>query len=363
MVITFPHMGKAYISIKALLDELGVKMVMPPPISKKTLETGTRLSPEMACLPLKINIGNYIESIKQGADTIIITGSCGPCRFGYYGVVQKEILNDLGYHADVLILDPPNGNWKAFLERIQRVAGGQPWRRVAKAFVLASRVVEAVDELLELSLKKRCREQDRGSTDWLLQRFERELREVHGAHSILQLIKHYADLMDNVAERKNIRPLKIGIVGEIYTIIEPYVNMEVEKKLGSMGAEVYRGITVNSWVKDHLSFNIKRKRENRRILKKAKPYLDLCIGGHAWQTIANAVHYADIGLDGVIQILPFGCMPEIVAESILPRVAEEKNIPIMTLTVDEMTGEAGCRTRLEAFTDLLEQKRGIGHEK
>src|SRR5690554_4299806 len=107
MVITFPHMGKAYIPVKVLFEDLNVKAIVPPSISKETLEIGTKLSPEMACLPLKINIGNYIESIKQGADTIVLTGSCGPCRFGYYGVVQKEILKDQGYDVDVVILDAP----------------------------------------------------------------------------------------------------------------------------------------------------------------------------------------------------------------------------------------------------------------
>ena len=62
-------------------------------------------------------------------------------------------------------------------------------------------------------------------------------------------------------------------------------------------------------------------------------------------------------MDGAIQIFPMGCMPEIVAKSILPTVSREKNLPVLTLVVDEMTGEAGYMTRIEAFTDLLERRR------
>lgn len=120
MVITFPHMGKVYISVKALFDDLRVRTVIPPPISKKTLEIGTKLSPEMACLPLKINMGNYIEAIKEGADTIVLTGSCGPCRFGYYGVVEKDILKDLGYDIEVVILDAPKTGHLNFINNIKR---------------------------------------------------------------------------------------------------------------------------------------------------------------------------------------------------------------------------------------------------
>lgn len=52
-----------------------------------------------------------------------------------------------------------------------------------------------------------------------------------------------------------------------------------------------------------------------------------------------------------------GCMPEIVSKAILPSISKDKNFPIMTLVVDEMTGEAGYLTRIEAFVDLLERRR------
>ena len=104
MIITFPHMGQVYIPLKALFDDLGVSVIIPPPVSNKTLEIGTLIAPEMACLPMKINLGNYIQSIEKGADTVVLTGSCGPCRFGYYGIVEQEILQDQGYHVDMVIL-------------------------------------------------------------------------------------------------------------------------------------------------------------------------------------------------------------------------------------------------------------------
>ena len=49
-------------------------------------------------------------------------------------------------------------------------------------------------------------------------------------------------------------------------------------------------------------------------------------------------------------------MPEIVADSILPQIRKDFNIPVMTLIVDEMTGEAGYMTRIDAFVDMLLRK-------
>ncbi len=62
-------------------------------------------------------------------------------------------------------------------------------------------------------------------------------------------------------------------------------------------------------------------------------------------------------LMGVIQLAPFSCIPEIVAKGILPRVSEIEDIPVMTIFLDEMMGKAGMQTRLEAFVDLLSQRR------
>jgi predicted nucleotide-binding protein (sugar kinase/HSP70/actin superfamily) len=102
------------------------------------------------------------------------------------------------------------------------------------------------------------------------------------------------------------------------------------------------------------SFHLPR---DLRYVGAARPYLGAMIGGHALETIGNSMIYASNGFDGIIQIYPFSCMPEIVAQSILPKVENETGIPVMTLIIDEMTGEAGYLTRVEAFMDLLSRRR------
>ena len=357
MVITFPHMGKVYIPVKALFDELGVDIVIPPKINKNTLEIGLKSCPEMACLPLKVTMGNYVESIKRGADTIVLSGSCGPCRFGYYGVVQKEILRDMGYDVDVVILDPPREGIKEFFQRIKKISANSSLYDGLRAVQKAFKVSEETEGLLQLVLRQRCREINKGDTERILSKFEEKVRKTRGANGILECIDDAKMQLENIEIDNLAKPIKIGLVGEIYTIIEPYVNLDIEKRLGDMGVEVHRKMTVDSWVKYHLAPDIKHRRRQKQILEQAKDYLDLCIGGHAWETVAHTLNYAREEIDGIIQIMPFGCMPEIVAESILPTLAKDEDIPVMTLVVDELTGEAGYQTRLEAFVDLLQLER------
>ena len=87
MQVTFAMMGDFSIPLKSLFQNLGHGVIPPPPVTGNTIRLGARHSPELACYPLKVNIGNYIESLERGADTIVMAGGVGPCRFGYYAQV------------------------------------------------------------------------------------------------------------------------------------------------------------------------------------------------------------------------------------------------------------------------------------
>ena len=68
--------------------------------------------------------------------------------------------------------------------------------------------------------------------------------------------------------------------------------------------------------------------------------------------------YARNGFDGIIHLAPFTCMPEIVAENIMPSTKED--IPVLAVTCDEQQSKQGMLTRLEAFTDLIGFRRRRG---
>ncbi|WHH60181.1 CoA protein activase [Petroclostridium sp. X23] len=360
MKTTFPHMGNTNIVVKALFDYLGIEFIVPPACSKRTLEIGTKHAPEMACLPLKVNIGNFIEAMEKGADTIVMTGGCGPCRFGYYAEVQKEILKDLGYEVEMITLEMPDGDIKEFFRRIRRLIGSQSMLKVPMAINKATKVAVELDRLDKLSFHTRPREKVKGKTDWVMRKFQHQVNKVHGPDSIIKLIHAAQKELNMIDIDQSFKPLKIGIVGEIYTVIEPFTNFKIERMLGDMGIEVDRSLNISGWIIEHMIKPALHLRKNRPYEKAAEPYLNSMIGGHAQETIGSSVLYAQQGYDGVIQVYPFTCMPEIVAESILPAVSNDLNIPILTLIIDELTGEAGYKTRIEAFTDMLVRRRERG---
>ncbi len=65
------------------------------------------------------------------------------------------------------------------------------------------------------------------------------------------------------------------------------------------------------------------------------------------------------GFDGIIHLMPFTCMPEIMAQNVMPGVTRNYDIPMLPITLDEQMGRAGFVTRIEAFVDLMERRRRL----
>lgn len=357
MKVTFPHMGYMYISLKGMLEYLGIEVVAPPPCSKKTLTLGVKNSPEFACLPLKLNIGNFLEARELGADTIMMAGGCGPCRFGYYAYVENEILKDLKVDFNLVVMEPPEKHIGELLGRIRRITGNRPWLQVIKALRFGYLKARAVDEIERLSYQLRPRELIHGDTDRAMQRAIQLIDDVKTPEKLGRSLHEAIAMMRKVAADLDKPALKVALIGEIYTLLEPFSNVNIERHLGYLGVEVERSMMLSEWINDHLFMGLVRGvPSSKRFKKLASPYLNHFVGGHGEETVGAAVWYAQQGFAGAIQVLPFTCMPEIVAQSILPRVSGDTGMPIMTLIMDEHAGEAGMVTRLEAFVDLLQRR-------
>ena len=70
-------------------------------------------------------------------------------------------------------------------------------------------------------------------------------------------------------------------------------------------------------------------------------------------------YFQDERIDGVITITAFGCGPDSLMIEDIKRKAKNYNKPLLNLTIDEHTGEAGFITRIEAFCDMLYRKKRV----
>jgi predicted nucleotide-binding protein (sugar kinase/HSP70/actin superfamily) len=352
---TFPHMGTMYVAVESLLEGLGHEVVVPPPITERTISLGQHGAPETACLPLKINLGNYIEAMENGAEVILMGGGVGPCRFGYYAEVQREILKDAGYNFEMMVLEPPKGQLSLAWQRFKPLLTKASISEAIAAVRLAWAKAQIVDDIEKLTHQVRAYETVRGSATTARSKAITMLRQAKNTRDLPRLVEEIKALFQQVPVDPQRQPV-IGLVGEIYVMLEPFANRHLERLLGEMGVLVRRSAFLSDWLRGQF-FNLLRFDVQKKARLLAGPYLPHFVGGHGLESVADSVNYANNRVDGIIHVAPFTCMPEIVAQSILPKVSADLDVPIMTLVVDEHSAEAGIITRLEAFTDMVRRRR------
>jgi predicted nucleotide-binding protein (sugar kinase/HSP70/actin superfamily) len=355
--ITFPHMGNLYIPFKLLFSHLGLEVVVPPPFSKETMNLAVKHSPEGACLPFKLTLGNYIQALELGADTIFMGQGYGLCRFGFYTEVQHKVLKQLGYDCQMLLVDISQNPFKDLIFKLRRISG-KSWFRVLGAVRLALVAIKVLDNLERLLYKVRPREVHKGESTKVYRAVLARLEAADSVDSVRQIGTDGMKQLAKVEQCFEKTPLRVGILGEFYVVLEPFTSSDIEQRLGEMGVEVTKFLYPSDWVSFHMFMKVfKIFREHKSAAEAAKPYLAYNVSGDALQTIGQTILCAEEGYDGIVQLYPFTCMPEIVAKHMLPKVSNDFNIPVLSLGLDEHSGNAGFVTRLEAFTDLLSRQK------
>lgn len=352
--VSFAHMGYSYLGFKQLVEEMGFEAVVPANPSPATLDLGVQYAPEFACIPFKTVLGTYLEVLNRGAEMIITSGGVGPCRAGLYGLLHEKILRSLGYNFELFIFDPPLTGLGPFFWKLRRVLkeAHLSWLAFIEVVRRAWAKLKLLDELEQMAAYTRPYEIKRGATTRAFNRCLEIIDRARSRKEIAAAREECRELLQSVPRDPERRPLRIGLVGEIYVLLEPFMNLDIEKTLGELGVITHRSIYLTNYTTTDV---LAHGTEDIRQL--AHPYLNQFVGGHGQSSVGETILYARNGFDGVIQLAPFTCIPEIVAKSILPRVSRDFNIPVLSLTIDEQTGRAGVETRLEAFVDLLRQRR------
>jgi len=343
--VTFPRWGNSTIAITTFLRQLGLEVIPPEKTNSQSVAEGVKLSPEMFCFPLKVTLGNYLAALRKGANTIFMTQNVGgSCRQRYYGRIQEKALKDNDWEVDFvdLKLSP-----KDLYLTIKKVSGAS-FLKIMRAIRFFFRELRLIEKIERLAHYYRPREIEKGKTDrilqWSLAGFEKLDKEKDFPKMKRKILKKFSEIEIN--KNKNIP--KVALIGEIYTVCDPAINYEIEQKLGKEGIEIHREMDITYHLKKGI-FPWK----DWIIQRKIKPYLKSTVGGHGRDAIYEMLHYVKKDFDGVIHLLPFGCMPEVVVRPILEKIHQESGIPFLSLSLDEQVAEAGIDTRLEAFVDLI----------
>jgi len=296
VVIGLPRLGIYSNITKQLFETLGCQVVMPNKVSQEIIKPGVMNSPDMICYPYKVTLGQEIWNLEHGATDLIMFNTRGRCRFRHYHQLQEHTLRNLGYNFIMHTISATN-----FFPVLMKLTGASPFR-------LTRAMLEALSRIREID------------------------RQAYNNNS----------------------SIKIGIVGEIYTMLESDINFDIVQKLQRMGVAVDMSLTLSHWFKKELKLDFFEKREEKR---EAKQLLNEPIGGHGFESIYNTIYYGKNGFDGVIHLLPLSCAPESIIEVLVDQVADKYNIALYRFPIDESNFEQGFLTRLETFVAMIKRKR------
>ena len=362
--VAFPHMGNVCIAWAAALRKLGIEPFIPPHTNKRTLELANKYSPESVCLPYKLILGNFLQAIEKDVDYVAMISSPGICRLGEYGQSIRNVLKDMGFeskYTELQLYDGFNGMYKFMTE----LSGIKNPILIMKSINLAIRIVFVLDKLENLFSYYRAREIKIGTAE---KHFNRALALISDVNNTKELIRAEKEAIQEIKKTEidaNREVVTVDITGEIFLVQDPFSNQNIEKELGRMGVQTRRSLTVSSFLKDAIIPKCFKKGETHleRAFRMAKPYLMRDIGGDALESVSDVAYANERGIDGIIHVSPFTCMPEIMSQNIFPAMRENCEIPLLTLIMDEQTGRAGYITRLEAFVDLMKRRKFIKKKK
>lgn len=349
-IISFPHLGNYHVPIEFLLTHLfpNHKIQSSPPITKRTLELGSRYSPDFVCIPFKYNLGNYIEALENGANILIQSG--GGCRYGYYGEIQRELLKELGYDFEFIYVLSNDVNPIKLYQICKNLNPELTVYRFAYFFKLTFKMVTEMDRIETYIRENIGFETEKNSFENLHKSFLKELSTVQNFKTLNSTVLKYEKEFKNLKIYKPKEYLKVGLVGELYTLMEPFSNFFIEKELAKYKIVISRFTT--------MSFLLFEKTKSfKKIMKDASGYLKYPIGADGTDSVANSKLLAEKGYDGLIHVKPFGCTPEVNAMPMLQNISKEYKIPILYFSFDSQTAETGIKTRLEAFNDMIVMRK------
>ena len=360
MILSFPNMGPNWVAFKTLFEQLdpSIKVVIPDPTNREAIKVGVKYSPEFVCFPFKATLGDFVNAIKKGADTLVMAIDCGPCRFGFYHAVQERLLHDMGYkNVRVIPLDQADlleFHWVKTLQEVSGMSGLLSYPRFVKAVIFFMKKAKLLQDIQTAEGLFRAYERNQGDTTDVLNNVLNKLDQANTLKELRNFKNVIKEEFNKIDVDKALTPLRVAIFGEIHISMEPYVNVDIRRKFGEMGVEVHQNLSLWDWVSHKFHLNFHRK----WLEHLSHPYLPMDIGGECQWVLGEYIDRAQTGFSGAVHVYPFTCMPEVTARTIITnKLKKIYDLPIIFFSFDEHSGTEGMRTRLEAFVDLMESRR------
>jgi predicted CoA-substrate-specific enzyme activase len=399
-IIYIPRMSDHSFALASAFETCGLNAEVMEKTDREAVNLGRKYISGKECYPCAVTTGDMVKKalspdFDPDRSAFFMPSGGGPCRFGQYNIIQRLVLDEIGF-PQVPIFSPNQD------ESFYRALG-----IVGKNFTKNSwRGIIATDLLMKCLHETRPYEVNSGETESLyndyLARINRAIRSMNG--NMPELMSRMRNDFESISRRDERKPL-IGIVGEIFVRQNSFSNEDIVRKVEALGGEVWLApieewiyyvnemalrkslgrIRQNCFSKENLgdlmrtliTRHVQKKTEKRyaapfegflhtlhepataELLRNAAPYVDDSFEGETVLSLGKSVDFVKMGASGIISAMPFGCMPGTIVGALLKVLKQDTDIPCLSVAYDGT--EASCSDiQLEAFMHQASEYHAAG---
>lgn len=387
--VFMPRMSDHAFAIAAAFERCGVPAEVLPESDVESADIGRRHVSGKECYPCTVTTGDMLKKVfsidfEPGHSAFFMPSGAGPCRFGQYNVFHRMVLKELGYDNVPVFSPNQDSHFYRELGIVGRDFSTFAWKGIVAC------------ELLQKCLHEtRPYEREKGSADRLYQEYLKKLfLSLKGADGKVEgVLENMKKDFENLPRYIDKKPL-IGIVGEIFVRSHRFSNEDLVRKIENLGGEAWlapveewiyyvnlmglrkalikkeRSAIIELLLKTFFQKRIEhrlaryfkgflktlKEPDTKELLRKASPYLHDSFEGEAVLSIGKSIDLIEKGVSGIVNAMPFGCMPGTVVTSMMRGISRDYGIPCISMPYDG-TESPAMEIQLEAFMSQAAEYR------
>ncbi len=299
-------------------NTLGFEVILSDKTTTKLINDGCKYVVSDTCLPVKVYVGHVINLLDKGINTIFVPSiqsvahkinNCTKIR-GLPEIIRNVV------NRPFKMIEPT-------LDKTENIGFEDFWFETARQLDITDK------DLIKNAIAQ----------GWEM--YNNFTKMVKSGIPYSRAIENSINGIFENNPVELVKPLSVVIMAHGYNLFDDRISMKLIQKLEHMGVKSYTGLNVS---REDAINSIHALDEIQYWANE----LDL--------TGAAAYYMLNKKIDGIIALSAFGCGPDSLMVDEIDYHAKIKGIPMIHLTIDEHTGEAGFITRIEAFVDMLTRK-------
>ncbi len=304
----------------AFFEHLGFKIIYSDYTTKKTLSDGSSLVVTETCLPIKVYVGHVLNLIEKGVKNIFVPSiqsiapkvyNCSKIR-GLPDLIRNVVKGDYNLIEATFDRSDENSDVIDFFTQAVKPFGVKNKKLIEEGIEKAYIRYNNYKVMLQHNMP-----------------FDTALKNAKENNLVIK------------NEEMN-GEINVALIAHGYNIYDKRVCMDIFKKLKNLNVNVYS------------AYNLTEEQLTDGLHSFGS---ELYWANQAEMSGAAGYYMRSLDIDGIVTITAFGCGPDSLMIEDIKRKARKYSKPLLNLTIDEHTGEAGFVTRIEAFCDMLSRKK------